>query len=362
MSRTAGTLAIMVGGELQGDPDRSIQGVAALERAGSLQISFVQDERQVSRLKNCRAGAVIAPPRLATAAREACPELTLILTENPQAAFETILDLFQPQRQRPPRGIMPGAFISPTATIGNNCYIAPGAFIGDEVTIGDNCDIHPGAVIQPGCTIGNDTIIHPNVVLYADVSVGSRVIIHANAVFGADGFSYRLVNGRLEKIPQRGTVEIHDDVEIGAGAMADRAMIGATIIGEGSKIDNMVMIGHNCEIGRHNVFASQVGMAGSCKTGDYVRLGGQVGIKDHVTLNTGCQVGAKAAVHKDIPTGETWIGYPATPEGEQKRLVFSLRRVPEMRDQLKQLKKDIAQLTEQLAALESQKPPLRAAG
>ena len=187
--------------------------------------------------------------------------------------------------------------------------------------------------------------------LYQDVTLGDRVIIHSGAVIGADGFGYRFTEGRFVKIPQLGSVEIHADAEIGACTTIDRGAIGPTIVGAGTKLDNLVMIAHNCELGRHNVFASQVGLAGSCTTGDYVRLAGQVGIKDHVRLNSGCMVGAKGGVHRDIPEGEIWIGYPATPEAEQKRLVFSLKRVPEMRDRVRVMEKQIALLTKQLEEL-----------
>jgi UDP-3-O-[3-hydroxymyristoyl] glucosamine N-acyltransferase len=183
--------------------------------------------------------------------------------------------------------------------------------------------------------------------------VGNNVIIHSGAVIGADGFGYRFANGRFEKIPQLGSVQIQDDVEIGACATIDRGAIGPTIIGSGTKIDNLVMIGHNCEIGRHNVFASQVGIAGSSATGDYVRLGGQAGVCDHVRLNTGCSVGAKGGVTKDIPSGETWIGIPATPEADQKRLLVAIKRIPAMREQIDELEKQISLITTALEQLKS---------
>jgi UDP-3-O-[3-hydroxymyristoyl] glucosamine N-acyltransferase len=187
-------------------------------------------------------------------------------------------------------------------------------------------------------------------------------------VIGADGFGYRFSGGKFEKIPQLGTVHIHDDAEIGACTTVDRGAVGPTIIGKGSKIDNLVMIAHNCEVGQHNVFASQVGLAGSTTTGNYVRLGGQVGIRDHVRLETGCTVGAKAGVHKDIPAGETWLGIPATPEAEQKRMLISMKRIPNMRDDVRNLEKQIAALTSELDRLKETltnkdvSGPLKAAG
>jgi len=349
MGITLAELAALVDGEVRGDTALPITGGASLESAKPGDLSFVQDSRQLIRLKDCRAAALLTTSELAQDPRLA--PFVRVIVRDPAAAFSIILQRLQPARSRPARGIAPTACISSSATIGANCYVGPGAVIGDNVVIGSGCDVHPGVVIGPGCRLGNDVVLHPNVVLYADVSVDDRTIIHAGAIIGADGFGYRFADGRFEKIPQLGTVHIQDDVEIGACTTIDRGAIGATIIGAGTKIDNQVMVAHNCEIGRHNVFAAQVGLAGSCTTGDYVRLGGQVGIKDHIRLNTGSSVGAKGGVHKDVPAGETWIGYPATPEAEQKKLVFAVHRLPQLRDQVKQLSAELAALRDEVARL-----------
>lgn len=362
MGHTVGSLAALVQGEIRGDADRAICNAAAIESAGPDAVTFVLDESHVSRLEACKAGAVILNSKIASGLIVST-DTTLIIVADPHSAFMKILPQFRKIRSRPARGISPQAHVSPTATVGRDCYIGPGACVGDEVEIGEGCDIHPGAVIGPGCKLARDVIVYPNAVLYQDVTLGERVIIHSGAIIGADGFGYRFTEGRFIKIPQLGTVEIHDDAEIGACTTIDRGAIGPTIVGRGTKLDNLIMIAHNCELGQHNVFASQVGMAGSCTTGDYVRLGGQVGIKDHVRLNSGCMVGAKGGVHKDIPEGEIWIGYPATPEAEQKRLVFSLKRVPEMRDTVRTLEKQVAVLTKQIEELKMQAAPdLRKAG
>lgn len=362
MSQTVGTLAEFVGGAVQGDSTRSITGAAALESAGPTDISFVQDDKNLSRLKQCTAGAVLIAKSVANIV--ASSELCLIVVAEPQAAFQKILPLFRREQARPPRGISPHAWVSPTAQIGPECSIGPGVFIGDGSVLGPDCDVYPGVHIGANCRIGQSVTLYPNAVLYHDVRIDDRAIIHANAVLGADGFGYRFEQGKFIKIPQLGSVRVEEDVEIGACTTIDRGAIGPTVVGAGTKIDNLVMIAHNCELGKHNVFASQVGLAGSCTTGDYVRIGGQVGIKDHVRLNTGCSIGAKGGVHKDVPAGETWIGYPATPEHEQKRLVFSLKRVPEMRQQVKDLEKQVAELTAAMQRLQAANdpPPLRAAG
>jgi UDP-3-O-[3-hydroxymyristoyl] glucosamine N-acyltransferase len=206
-------------------------------------------------------------------------------------------------------------------------------------------------VIGAGCRIGDQTTLYPNVVLYADVTVGSRVIIHAGAVLGADGFGYRFRQQRFEKIPQLGTVRIEDDVEIGACATIDRGMIGPTVIGEGTKLDNLVMVAHNCELGKHNVIVSQVGFAGSVTTGDFVRCAGKVGVADHVHLGTGCTLGAGTGVHKDIPAGETWVGYPARPHDEAFRIVMAQTKLPEMRQRMRELEKQLGKLMSEMETL-----------
>ncbi len=349
MSLTLESLATHVGGTVQGLGETLITGAAALEAARSGDISFVADRTHLNRLEGCQASAIVVDPQIAADPRLAkFPRL--VITE-PQGAFLAIAQHLRPPRSRPKPGIAPQAIISPTATIGPDCWIGPGAVIGDDVVVGARCEIHPGVVIGAGSKLGNDVTLYPHAVLYAETIVDDRAIIHAGAVLGADGFGYKFVQGAFEKIPQLGWVHIEADCEIGAGTMVDRGMIGPTVIGRGTKLDNMVQIAHNCQIGKHNIFASQVGLAGSCVTGDYVRIGGQVGVKDHVTLNSGCSIGAKGGVHKDIPAGETWIGYPATPEAEQKRLVFSLKRVPEMRDQLKAMEARVTELTTKLNRL-----------
>lgn len=352
MSCTLAALAELVSGTCTSDGGREITGAAAIESAGPADITFLLDDTQLRRLENCQAAALVIGVKVAD--HPAAARFARIVVEDPHSAFLKIVPQFRPQRSRPVRGIAPSAAIDRTAAIGLDCWIGPHVTIGADVVIGRGCDIHPGVVIGDGCRLGDNVTLYPNVVLYADVIVDDRAILHAGAVIGADGFGYRFRNNRFEKVPQLGWVHIHADAEIGACTTIDRGAIGATVIGEGTKIDNLVQIAHNCEIGNHNVFASQVGLAGSCSTGDYVRLGGQVGIKDHVHMHTGCSVGAKGGVHKDIPAGETWIGYPATPEAEQKRLVFSLKRVPEMRDQVKAMEQKLAALTAELAAMKSE--------
>lgn len=353
MSQTVEKLAQLVGGTIRGNVHRVIDDAAAIESSGPSTVTFVLDGNHVSRLQNCKAGAVIIDQKVSEHINESA-DCSWIIVADSQVAFQKILPLFRVVRGRPARGISPAAQISPSAKIGADCYIAPGVHIGDDVVIGAGCDLYPGVVVGTGSRIGEDTILYPNVVLYHDVQVGNHVIIHSGAVIGADGFGYRFANQRFEKIPQLGTVQIQDHVEIGACSTVDRGAVGPTIIGTGTKLDNLVMVAHNCEIGRHNVFASQVGVAGSCTTGDYVRLGGQAGLRDHIHLGTGCSAGAKSGVVKDIPPGETWLGIPSTPESEQKRQLVSIKRIPEIRDDVRDLIKQVAKLTAELEQLKSQ--------
>ena len=346
MEATVGMLAGKVSGEVIGDAERVILDAQALRKAEPTAISFCGDDTRVRELENTQAGAIlITRKKLDEVPRASRERLTYIVVADSAEAFVTILKLYRDERPRREIGYSPHAFVALSARIGVGTNIYPGAYVGNDVVIGAHCDIYPGVFLGDGVVLGDNVTIYPQATLYSDVVVGNRVIIHAAAVIGADGFGYRFKGGRFHKIPQLGTVRIDDDVEIGAGATVDRGMIGPTIVGEGSKIDNQVMIAHNCEIGRHNVFASQVGFAGSCTTGDYVRCGGQVGIANGVHLGQGSSLGAKSGVHKDIPAGETYVGYPARPHDEAFKIAMAEGKLPDMRIRLRELEKQVAALT-----------------
>ncbi len=356
MTITVSQLASRLNGEVIGEREREIADAQGLTKAGPDDVTFVGDDLNLRKLSQCKAGVVLVDAERLPTAKQlmGLQEVTFIVVDDPQAAFIETMQLFRPQRLRPHFGISHHAYVEPSATIGENTNIYPGAYVAAEAVIGRDCDIHPGAVIGAGCRIGDETTIHAHAVLYPEITLGSRVIIHANAVLGADGFGYRFEQGRFTKIPQLGTVRIDDDVEIGACTTVDRGMIGATIIGEGTKLDNLVMIAHNCELGKHNALVSQVGLAGSVTTGDYVRCAGQVGIADHVHLGTGCTLAAKSGVHKDIPEGETQIGAPSGPIEEQFKIMMAIQKAPEMRKQIRSLEKQVADLTKQLTELREQ--------
>ncbi len=325
-------------GQLQGDGSVEITGVASLRNAGPGDITLIEGPSYLRFLADCRAAAVIGPPNLVP------PDMPAILTQDCRAVFEKIVRQFRPLPTSTTRGISPRAEIHPTARLGKDVTIHARATIGAEVTIGDNTTIHAGCVILDGCSIGADCTILPNTVLYEGTRVGNRVLIHANVTLGAYGFGYQLVDGQHKLMPQLGYVEIQDDVEIGAGTTIDRGTYDATLIGRGTKIDNQVMIGHNCRIGRHNLLCAQVGIAGSVRTGDYVVLAGQVGIKDHVDIGDGAKVGAKSGVHCDIGAGEIYFGIPASIAKEQRQALAAISKLPEMRRQLRAMQRILEQL------------------
>ena len=354
MDATVGALAASLGGEVIGDPDRAVANALALGKAGPDCITFLADEVKTRALSDADAAAIlISRARLEELTDKLRTKHTFIVVDDALDAFIGTLRQFRSDRRRSAIAVSPRAAVAESATLGEGVNIFPGAFIGEDVVIGSGCDIHPGAYIGDGTKLGDNVTIHANAVVYFDVTIGNRVIIHSGAVIGADGFGYRFRDGRFEKIPQLGTVEIHDDVEIGANATIDRGMIGPTIIAEGTKLDNLVMIAHNCEIGKHNVFASQVGIAGSSTTGDYVRAGGQAGIGDHLNIGTGASLAASSAHHKNVPDGETWAGAPARRIDETIKIVMTLNKLPEMRSTVKALEKQVKKLTTEIEKLSS---------
>jgi len=350
MATTAGNLSAAVQAELRGDGERIVRAAASIDTAGPEEITFIADDSNLKKLQHCDGGTVIVSRHLAVSLDIESAERTFLIVDDAHDTFVHVLRQLHPPRRRPKLGVSPEAFVAETAQIGSDTNIYPRAYVADDVVIGHNCDVLPGAYIGPGCRIGDDVKIHPNAVLYADVIVGDRVAIDACAVIGSDGFGYRLVDGCHEPIPQVGTVRIEADVEIGAATTVDRAMLGETVVGRGSKIDNLVTIAHNCRLGKHNVLVSQVGLAGSVTTGDYVVCAGQVGIADHVHIGEGAVLAAKAGVFRNMAGGQTYIGIPALPEAEARRVVTAQIKLPEMRKQVRELQARVKELTARLDA------------
>jgi len=339
-------LAELVDGAVVGDGHTPIHAATTLSECGPGHITLIDDGQKSGRLSATKASAAVVPRGLAV-------DLPSIEVDDVHAAFGKIVQHFHPHLWRGRRGISPEAMVSPTAKLGPNVDVHSGAMIGEGVEIGADSTIYGGARIMAGCRLGRSVRVFPGAVLYEETRVGDRVTIHACAVLGADGFGYRVVEGRHQLCAQLGYVDIADDVDIGAGTTIDRGTYGPTRIGEGTKIDNQVQIGHNCRIGRHNLICSQVGIAGSTSTGDYVVIAGQVGIRDHVHIGSQAMLGAKAGIPNDVAEGASMLGTPATPLREQKLKQAALSKLPEMRRQLKKLTAEVQRIKRGLETIEA---------
>ena len=310
---TIAEIASMVAGTVIGDPELKISGAAPIRDAGSRDITLADDPRYASKLKACDAAAVILPDGFPECDR------TCIVVPDVHAAFAKVVAYFDPPAADSFCNVSPLASVASTAHLGANCVVEPYAVIGEHVILGDDVHIGAGTVLETGCQVGDRTRIFPRCVLYSKTIVGQDCRIHAGAVLGADGFGYLTKNGRHELSAQLGNVIVGDSVDIGANTTIDRGTYNATVIGEGTKIDNLVMIAHNCRLGKHNLICSQVGIAGSCRTGDYVVMAGQVGIGDHVDIGDGATLAAQSGVMNHIPAKSVYLGTPALPLKEQMR-------------------------------------------
>ena len=338
-TKTLSELAALVDGTVVGDGGLSIVGVAPLQCAGATELTFLERPDRVALLqRKSKAGAVVVPTGIV-------PEgFAAIQVTNVVEAFEMIARFFAPPRDETIQGISEQAFVHPTAKIGVNVAIGHFAVIEEDVVLGNGVEIHSGVQIAAGCVIGDHTTIFPNAVLYRSTVIGSRCIIHAGAVIGAFGFGYDSSQGVHKLSPQIGNVLIENDVEVGANCTIDRATYGSTIIGEGTKIDNFVMIGHNCKIGKHNLLCAHTGIAGSTTTGTHVVMAGRVGVRDHVHIGDRAVIGAMAGILADVDPDARIVGIPATPEKEQMRIQVALQRLPKMREEFKQLQKEVEAL------------------
>jgi UDP-3-O-[3-hydroxymyristoyl] glucosamine N-acyltransferase len=341
---TVEQLAALVRGRLVGDGTVPIHSARPVAEAGPGDITFIENDRFAKFLRTSPASAAIVGPHFNRHSPAVKEDLTVIEVDDPISAFVTVRKHLSGNQKPRWTGIHPQAWVAPTAQIGSNVAVYPFAYVGDGAKIGDGTTLHPGAVVGDRCQLGEGCTIHPNAVLYADVVLQDRVEVHAGTVLGGDGFGYRQIDGRHVKIPHTGRLEVGSDVEIGANCTIDRATFEATRIGEGTKIDNLVMIGHNNQIGRHNLLCGQVGIAGSCHTGDHVVMAGQAGIKDNTQIGDGVIVGAQAGVHRAVPSGQHVLGSPAVPVREQRRLFQMIARLPEMHRQLRALAGQVDQL------------------
>jgi UDP-3-O-[3-hydroxymyristoyl] glucosamine N-acyltransferase len=332
---------------LRGDPQLRVGRVATLEDAVNGDVSFLSNPKYEKMLQTTAASAVVLKPDIA-----APPHVALLQVEDPYAAITVLIVKLHGHRQH--RRGSPDrtrASIHETAVVGEDATIHPGATIDEHVVIGRNAVVYPGCYIGPRSRLGDDVVLFPNVVLYDDTVLGSRVTIHANTTIGEDGLGYAPVGGRWIKIPQIGHVVIEDDVEIGANCAIDRATLGATRIGRGTKFSNLIAIGHGTRVGEHCIFVAQVGVAGSVTVGDHVTMAGQAGIVGHIRIGDRATIAAKAGVTNNVPDGETVLGAPAVPIRAHKRQFVYITRLPELNETVKRLEKEIAELRTRLAGV-----------
>jgi UDP-3-O-[3-hydroxymyristoyl] glucosamine N-acyltransferase len=335
MAATLGELASLVEGRVVGEGSVEVLGAATLLDAGPGDITFVDRDEKAEKLAATHARAAIIPAGF-PADRLTMPAIAVA---DVHQAFTRVVQYFRPARAGGRIGISPRAIISPSAQIADDVDIHAGATIGDDVVLSRGTTIHSGSHVMAGCRLGEGVTLYPSVVLYENTVVGARSVIHAGCVIGSHGFGYRLVEGQHRPCAQLGNVEIGEDVEIGALTTIDRGTYGPTKVGDGTKIDNLVMIAHNCRIGRHNMICSQVGIAGSSSTGDHVVMAGQVGVRDHVHIGAGAVLGAMSGITNDVPPQAHMLGTPASPEREQKARFAAIAKLPELRKRVAALER-----------------------
>jgi len=320
-------IALLVKGKLTGNGSSLITGAAGLEEAGATDISFLRDTKKLDLLDATKAGGILIGPGMIDNLNR---NKNFIEVANPMEAFALILETIAKEKRSPKTGIHPHALISEKAKIGQGVWIGPFVVIEEEAQIEDDAVLEAQVYVGPRSKIGRGTKIYPQVVIREDVQIGRRCIIHSGAVIGSDGFGFFFAHGKHNKIPQVGSVIIEDDVEIGSCTTIDRATAGATRIGQGTKIDNLVQIAHNVEIGPNSILVAQVGIAGSSKLEEGVALGGQVGVADHVKIGKGAQIAAQSGIKEDVSPGAVLFGSPAQPIHEAFRQLALIRRLPEL--------------------------------
>lgn len=336
MELTLSEITRLVSGELHGgSPDIVIHDIAEIQHAEPSHISFIGNTKYFKYLETTKAGAVVLPSGYEGDFTPA------ILVKNPQLAVKKLIDEFRPPSRDSFTGIHETAVVDSTAILGENVTIGPYSVIEEGVTIGDNSKIKNHVTVGRQSQIGNDCTIHSHVDIYEETSIGNRVILHSGTVLGSDGFGFVYHEGRHEKIRQVGRVRIEDDVEIGSGCTIDRATLGETVIGEGSKLDNQIQIGHNVKTGKGCIIVSQVGISGSTQLGDFVTIGGQTGVAGHIKIGDGATIAALAGVTKDIEPGTVISGFPAIDHMDERKQKIHIRKLPEYAARLRNLEKRI---------------------
>ncbi len=331
-------LAELLNGTAQGDTTRELRGVASLESAGPEDLTYAEGARAIAGAAQSRAGCILVPAGATLAGQ------TTIAVAHPKLAFIRAAQALYPPRAGVP-GVHPTAVIAPDAALGERVSVGPYVVIESRVAVGAGTRLAAGVFLGEGAQVGEECVLHPRVSVYAGARIGNRVILHAGVVVGADGFGYVFAEGRHVKFPQLGQVIIEDDVEIGPNSTVDRGSLGTTVVGEGTKIDNLVQIAHNVRVGRHCVIAAQTGISGSVEIGDYVVMGGQVGIGDHVRVEARAVLGGGAGIlpGKIVREGEIVWGRPGRPLAEFKRLYAHYANLPALAQKVKDLSRRLGE-------------------
>ncbi len=326
-------VARWVGGTVVGDGETRITALSGIREAGRGHLTFIANSKYLPLLDSTRASAVLTSREVRSA------RIPIIQTEDPSLAFSKLASLVNPETERHPGGVSPKAVIGKRVRLGHGAAVEAFAVIEEGAEIGDRTVIQAGCTVGRGVRIGNDCLVYPRVSIREKVEIGHRVIIHSGTVIGSDGFGFATVQGIHHKIPQLGTVVIEDDVEIGANVAIDRARFGKTVVGKGTKIDNLVQIAHNVVIGPNCIIVAQAGISGSTTLGRNVVLAGQAGVVGHITIGDNAMVGAQAGVTKSAPAGERLWGTPARPLARVKRVNAALQRLPELYRKVEELEK-----------------------
>jgi UDP-3-O-[3-hydroxymyristoyl] glucosamine N-acyltransferase len=346
-------LADLVGGRVEGDPTVEVRALRPLDEAGPTELGLLTSKRYARFAKTTRAAAVLVDETLADGVPGG---LTKVVVSDAHAAVTTVLERLHPPAPNPEPGIHPTAILGRGARLGEAVCVGPYAVLGDDVDVGDGTRIDAHVVIGSGVRIGEGCHICPQVVVYPGSELGDRVLVHAGARIGSDGFGYTFRDGAHRKVPQVGRCVIGDDVEIGANTTIDRGSIGDTVIGTGVKVDNLVQIAHNVNVGEHSLMAALVGIAGSTRLGRGVWLGGQAGLVGHLDVGDGARVAVASKVYRDIPAGETVSGHPARPHREELRKQAHVARLPKLLERIEALEEEVARLRAGLSGPDTAAP------
>jgi len=343
MQFTAQQIALIVSGTIEGNPDTTVSSFGKIEEATAGQLSFLANPKYNDYLYTTKASLIIVSESLQLQKNITS---TLVRVKDAYTAFATLLTTYQNLKAQQKKGIETPSHIASTATLGDHVYIGAFAYVGDKVNIGNNTKIFPGVYIAENVSIGNNTTIHAGVKIYEDCVIGNDVIIHAGTVIGSDGFGFApQPDGSYQKVPQIGNVIIEDQVEIGANTTIDRATMGSTIIKKGVKLDNLIQIAHNVEIGSQTVIAAQTGISGSTKLGQKIMIGGQAGIAGHLTIADGVKIAGGAGVTKSLDgAGKSYAGFPAEEAKQSLKTQVYTRQLPELEKRVKELEKLVTQL------------------